>query len=132
MAEQIQRLQRRVTEQVLARGEAAPQWKRQLLEDPATALSTIPEAMQLDEIYKRPPEDPIPPTPNTAQEEEYRQLSRSLTQKILDRAESDPTWKQQLLNDPDVTLREANFPELKRLDEISQMSEAEVQGHLDD
>lgn len=38
----------------------------------------------------------VPPVP----QEEYRQLNRSLTEKVLDRVASDPQWKQQLLDDP--------------------------------
>ena len=63
--------------------------------------------------------------------EEIRQLNRDLLEKVLDKAASDPTWKQQLLSDPDTALRKANFPELTRLAEICQR-EAEVRGHLDD
>ena len=50
--------------------------------------------------------------------EESRLLSRSLTQKVIDKATSDPLWKQQLLDDPEATLRAANFPELKRVEEM--------------
>ena len=54
---------------------------------------------------------------------------------MLDRAARDPFWKQRLIDDPDAALREADFPELKRLDEIRRMKEeqtAEVRGHLGD
>ncbi len=70
------------------------------------------------------------PTP-----EELQQLQRSLNEKVLDRAASDPQWKQQLLDDPQAAMREANFPELKRVDEMrkstwsSQEEGAEVRGH---
>jgi hypothetical protein len=129
MAEQMQQLQRRVSEQVLEGAEAAPQWKQQFLKDPQTATSGIPEARQLQEMYEsagptdQPPEATIP----TAREE-YLQLRRSLTEKILDKAASDPQWKQRLLDDRDAVLREANFPETQRLRALSQ-EEAEAQGH---
>ena len=91
-----------------------------------------PEARQLREMLEsarpvdqRPPQGTMPPP--TAQEE-YRQVRWSLTEKILDRAASDSTWKQQLLSDPNATLREADFPELKRLAEIHQEQAAEVEG----
>ncbi len=32
--------------------------------------------------------------------EQIRQLNRTLTEKVLDRAVSDPAWTQQLLDDP--------------------------------
>ena len=141
--QRIQQLQRRVDEQVLERAEADPNWRQQLLEDPQTAMDSIPEARQLQEILEsarptdqQPPEAPTPPPSIRAQEEEYRQLSRSLTDKMLDRAASDPTWKQQLLEDPDKAMAEANFPELTRLAEIRQREEEagpQVRGHaLDD
>ena len=57
-----------------------------------------------------------------------RQLHRSLTQKILDKAASDPQWKQQLIDDPEAAMRTANFPELKRVEELRQS--AEVAGHV--
>ena len=135
--EEIQQLQRRLHEQILERAEADPNWRQQFLDDPQTAMGSIPEARQLEEIYEStrsteepPPEAPMPPT--TTAQEEYRQLSRSLTERLLDRAASDPLWKQQLLDDPDAAMREANFPELKRLDEIRQKEEAEVRAHLGD
>jgi hypothetical protein len=37
--------------------------------------------------------------------EEYRQLHRSLTEKVLERTASDPAWKQQLLDDPQAVMR---------------------------
>lgn len=61
-----------------------------------------------------------PPTP-----EQLRQLNRSLMEKVLDRAASDPEWKQRLLDDPEAALREADFPELQRL---QQMQQGEVVG----
>ena len=67
--------------------------------------------------------------------ERSRQLHRSLTEKVLDRAASDPTWKQQLLDNPDAAMREANFPEVQQLEEIrlsteASLEEAEVHGQV--
>jgi hypothetical protein len=63
-------------------------------------------------------------------QEEYRQLNRGLTEKVLDRAASDPQWKQQFLDDQETAMRKANFPEYQRLAEMSQPQEAaEVSGH---
>jgi hypothetical protein len=55
------------------------------------------------------------PTP-----EEFRQLNRSLMEKVLDRAASDPAWKQQLLDDPEAAMRAAGFPEVQRVEEMRQ------------
>ena len=67
------------------------------------------------------------PTP-----EEVRQLNRALMEKVLDRAASDPAWKQQLLDDPDAAMREAGFAEVQRIEEVRQsvgaLHEAEVAG----
>jgi hypothetical protein len=63
-------------------------------------------------------------------QEEYRQLNRGLTEKVLDRAASDPQWKQQFLDEPEAALREANFPEYQRLVEILQPENTEVSGHF--
>ncbi len=66
----------------------------------------------------------MPPVP-----EEYRQLYRSLTEKMLDRAASDPQWKQQLLDDPEAAMRAANFPELERVEQMrAGAGEGEVRG----
>jgi hypothetical protein len=67
-------------------------------------------------------------------EDESRQLNRSLMEKVLDRAASDPTWKQQLLDEPEVAMRTANFPEVQLLEEMRQRAaasreEGEVRGH---
>jgi hypothetical protein len=59
--------------------------------------------------------------------EQAKQLNRSLMEKLLDRAASDPTWKQRLLDDPAVALREANFPEIQQIHRMEE--QAEVQGH---
>jgi hypothetical protein len=66
-------------------------------------------------------------------QEEFRQLNRSLMEKVLDKAASDPQWKQQLLDDPDAAMRAAGFPETQRIDEVRQSAaaaqeEAEVSG----
>ncbi len=54
-----------------------------------------------------------------APREEYRQLQQSLTEKVLDRAASDLRWRQRLLDEPEAAaMREANFPKLKRVDEM--------------
>ena len=44
-----------------------------------------------------------------------QQLHRSLTEKVLDRAASDPEWRQLLIDDPEAAMREANFPEAQEL-----------------
>ncbi len=61
--------------------------------------------------------------------EEMRQLNRTLTEKVLDRAASDPQWKQRLLDDPEAAMREANFPETQQLEQIeADAGEGEVRG----
>jgi len=49
---------------------------------------------------------------------------------VLDRAESDPVWKQLLLDDPELAMREANFPAEQQLGQrgAPQEEEAEVTG----
>jgi hypothetical protein len=63
---------------------------------------------------------------------QLQQLNRSLTEKVLDKAASDPTWKQQLLDDPEAAMRAANFPELQQVQQIQQSARpeqgAEVRG----
>jgi hypothetical protein len=64
-------------------------------------------------------------------QEEYRLLERAMTQKVLDRAASDPQWKPQLLDDPETAMSE--IPEAKRLLEINERAlsawqDAEVVG----
>ena len=49
-------------------------------------------------------------------------------EKMLDRAASDPIWKQQLLDDPEAALREANFPETQQIQRMEE--QAEVGGHI--
>jgi hypothetical protein len=66
-------------------------------------------------------------------QEEYRQLNRGLMEKMLDRAASDPQWKQQLLEDPEATMQAAGFPEAPRLREIHESllpNDGEVRGHV--
>ncbi len=65
----------------------------------------------------------MPPTP-----QEMRQLHRDLMDKVLDKACSDPQWKQQLLDDPQAAMRAANFPEAQQLEQILQKEAAEVRG----
>jgi hypothetical protein len=65
--------------------------------------------------------------------EEFRQLNRSLMEKVLDKAASDPQWKQQLLDDPEAAFRASGFPETQRIEEMRQSAatsqeEAEVSG----
>ncbi len=70
-----------------------------------------------------------PPIP-----EETRQLNRNLTEKVLERAASDPQWKQQLLDNPEAAMREADFPEARQLRQTRASAEApeedEVRGQL--
>jgi hypothetical protein len=47
---------------------------------------------------------------------ESRDLHRSLTEKVLDRAASDPEWRQLLIDDPELAMREAGFPEAEQLE----------------
>lgn len=63
-----------------------------------------------------------PPTPD-----EFEQLQRSLNEKVLDRAASDPQWKQLLLEDPTAAIREAGFPEFRRIEELRQRQAQEVE-----
>ena len=91
MEEQRQQLMRRITAQVLERAEADPQWRQQYLDDPQTAMATIQEARQLQELYEstRTAEQPREEAP-PAFVEESAQVSRSLAEKVLDKAASDP------------------------------------------
>ena len=125
--QELERKQRELAERVLERAEADPEWKRQYIEDPPTALGDMPEAQRLWEM------DPTEQQPSEATIvtpiEEHKQLLQSLTEKVLERAASDPLWKQRLLSDAPVAMLEAGFPELERLDEIRH--EEEFRGHLD-
>ena len=69
-------------------------------------------------------------TPLTA--EQFRQLNRSLMERVIDRAASDPEWKQRLLDDPEAAIREAGFPEAERLREMQSLPAegSEVYGHM--
>ena len=65
--------------------------------------------------------------------EQFRQLNRDLMEKVLDKAASDPAWKQRLLDEPEVALREAGFPEAERLQQMQDSvreQEPEVVGQL--
>jgi hypothetical protein len=66
--------------------------------------------------------------------EKLRQLNRDLMEKILNRAASDPQWKQRLLDDPEAAVLEAAFPETEKLREAhasahADAAEGEVAGH---
>jgi hypothetical protein len=52
------------------------------------------------------------PTP----QDQSRQLHRSLTEKVLERAERDPEWRQLLIDDPELAMREAEFEEAQQLE----------------
>ena len=72
----------------------------------------------------------MPPTP-----EQLRQLNRDLLEKVLDKAASDPEWKQRLLDDPEAAIMEAGFPETRQLREMQasmESQEAEVTGQFYD
>ncbi len=70
----------------------------------------------------------MPPT----MPEQFRQLNRDLLEKMLDKAASDPVWKQRLLDDPEAAMVEADFPEARQLREmqvsVGAQEEAEVTG----
>jgi hypothetical protein len=70
-----------------------------------------------------------PPTP-----EQLRQLNRDLMEKMLDKAASDPAWKQRLLDDWEGAMMETDFPEARQLQQmlasLGAQEEAEVTGHL--
>jgi hypothetical protein len=131
MAE-IQQLLPELDERVLERAEADPQWKRRFVEDPDAAMGDMPEAQRVRQMEESAWPTEQPPTEATmiTPTEEYRRLQQGLTEKVLDRAASDPLWKQRLLDDPEVALLETDFPEVKRIDEMRQMEE-EVGGQID-
>ena len=65
--------------------------------------------------------------------EQFRRLNRDLMEKVLDKAASDPEWKQRLLDDPEAAITEADFPETRRFREMQasrEAQEAEVSGHI--
>jgi hypothetical protein len=66
---------------------------------------------------------------NVPATEEYQQLNQRLTERMLDKAASDPLWKQWPLTAPEADMRKANFPEYQGLEEVRQ-KEAEVRGHI--
>jgi uncharacterized membrane protein len=59
---------------------------------------------------------------------QMQQLHQRLTEKVLDKACDDPQWKQKLIEDPELAMREANFPEAQELAQASQPSGPDVQG----
>ncbi len=69
----------------------------------------------------------MPPMP-----EQIWQLNRDLMERVIDKAASDPGWKQRLLDDPEAAVMEAGFPEVRRLQEMQASAgaaeEAEVTG----
>ncbi len=48
---------------------------------------------------------------------QMQQLHSSLTEKVLDKAASDPEWRQLLLDDPEAAMQAANFPEAQQLEQ---------------
>ncbi len=64
--------------------------------------------------------------------EQFRRLNRDLMERVIDRAASDPEWKQRLLDDPEAVMAEADFPEARQLREmqasVEAQEEAEVMG----
>jgi hypothetical protein len=67
----------------------------------------------------------MPPIP-----EELWQVNRNLTEKVLDRAASDPQWKQLLLDDPEAAMRTANFPELQQIEQMQASAGASREGEV--
>ncbi len=61
---------------------------------------------------------------------QIRQLRRELREQVLDRALSDPDFKGQLLDDPELAMREANFPAAQELAQQGVPQEAEVTGQF--
>jgi hypothetical protein len=59
---------------------------------------------------------------------QIQKMHRDLTERVLDKACSDPQWKQQFLDDPELAMRNANFPELQELQQASPQGGGEVQG----
>ena len=60
--------------------------------------------------------------------EQTRQLYRSLTERVLDKAATDPQWKQQLIDDSEAAMRMANFPETQQLQQMQARTRGEVRG----
>jgi hypothetical protein len=61
---------------------------------------------------------------------QIRQLRRDLREQVLDRALSDPDFKGQLLDDPELAMREANFPAAQQLRQQGASQVAEVTGQF--
>jgi hypothetical protein len=59
---------------------------------------------------------------------QIQNMQRALTEKVLDKACSDSQWKQQFIEDPELAMRNADFPEIQELQQASQPSGGEVQG----
>lgn len=95
--EEYRQLHTRLTEQVLDRAAADPQWRIQYLEDPQTATANFPETQRLQQIAD---EQQVPQT------EENQQLIRTLNEMVLDKAQSDPQWKQLLVAAPEAAMQE--------------------------
>ncbi len=66
-------------------------------------------------------DDSVPPTAP----EQIRQLNRDLMEEVLDKAASDPKWKQRLLDEPETAIIEAGFPEAERLQEMQESVRAQ-------
>ena len=127
----LQSLHRGLTEKVLDKAASDPAWRQRLLDDPDAAMreAGFPEDQRFREVYETATSTEVPPEAVPAPQEEYLQLQRSLWEKMIDKAASDPHWKQQLLNEPIAALRAANFPEVQQIEEL-QREEAEVRGQF--
>ena len=49
-------------------------------------------------------------------EEQIQQLQRRVNEQVLERAEADPNWRQQFLDDPNTAA--GSFPEARQLREM--------------
>lgn len=58
---------------------------------------------------------------------QMQEMQRALAEKVLDKACEDSEWKKQLIEDPQLAMRQANFPEYQQIREVTQQ-QAEVQG----
>jgi hypothetical protein len=67
-------------------------------------------------------------TPQTP--EEIRRLNRDLMEKIIDKAASDPGWKQRLLDDSEMAIMEADFPETRQLQQMQVSVEVEEEAEV--
>jgi hypothetical protein len=95
--DEYRQLQRNLTEKVLDRAIADPQWRQRYLDEPQAATAEFPEAQRLRQIEEQ---------QRLRQMEEERQRSRNLNEKVLDKAASDAQWKRQLLANPEAAMRE--------------------------